>query len=156
MEIKEIKTTELEEKISHIDVSAQVLHADIKELAGELKMLIIQWPTEESKKHEDKEQSKVFASYSSSQLKDEEVVMPYVFSSTEEQEETLVDIDKWQLKITPAPIPEQKTHTLMSYIPPHKKFRASYIKKDKNYRLKYKTHKTVPNHNHHSKNKTKK
>ena len=57
-------------------------------------MLIIQRPTEESKKHVDKEQSKARAFYSSSQLKDEEVVTPYVFSSTEEQEETLVDIDK--------------------------------------------------------------
>ena len=94
MEIKEIKNIELEEKISDIDVSAQVLHADIKELAGELKMLIIQRPTEESKKHEDKEQSKVCPSYSSSQLKDEEAVTPYVFPCTKEQEETLVDIDK--------------------------------------------------------------
>ena len=42
MEIKEIKSTELEVKISDIDVSAQVLHEDIKELAGEFKMLIIQ------------------------------------------------------------------------------------------------------------------
>ena len=94
MEIKEIKTTKLEVKISGIDVSAQVLHEDIKELAGELKMLIIQRPTEESKKHEDKEQSKVCSSYSSSQLKDEEAVTPYVFPCTKEQEEILVDIDK--------------------------------------------------------------
>ena len=34
------------------------------------------------------------ASYSSSQLKDEEAVTPYVFPSMKEQEETLVDIDK--------------------------------------------------------------
>ena len=94
MEIKKIKTTELEAKISDIDMSVQVLHEDIKELAGELKMLIIQRPTEESKKHEDKEQSKVCASYSSSQLKDEEAVTPFVFPSTKEKEETLVDIDK--------------------------------------------------------------
>ena len=94
MESKEIKTTELEVKISDIDVSAQVLHEDIKELAGELKMLIIQWPTEESKKHVDKEQSKARVSYSSSQLKDEEAITPYVFSSMKDQEETLVDIDK--------------------------------------------------------------
>ena len=94
MEIKEIKTTELEVKISDIDVSAQVIHEDIKELAGELKMLIIQRPTEESKKHVDKEQSKACVSYSSSQLKDEEAITPYVFSSTKDQKETLVDIDK--------------------------------------------------------------
>ena len=94
MEIKEIKTTELEAKISDIDVSVQVLHEDIKELAGELKMLIIQRRTEESKKHLDKEKSKERVSYSSSQLKDEEAVKPYVFPRTKEQEETLVDIDK--------------------------------------------------------------
>ena len=54
----------------------------------------------------DKEQSEVHVSYSSSQLKDEEAVTPYVFSSTEEQEETLINIDKGQLKITHAPMPE--------------------------------------------------
>ena len=84
MEIKKIKTTELETKISDIDVSVQVLHEDIKELAEELKMLIIQRPTEEFKKHVDKEQSKARVSYSSSQLKDEEAITPYVFSSMEE------------------------------------------------------------------------
>ena len=94
------------------------------------------------------------ASYSSSQLKDEEAVMPYVFSSTEENEETLDDIDKGQLKITPTLMPEQKTHTLMPYTPPHRRFSASYVKKDKNHQLNYKTQKTMPNHNHRSKYKT--
>ena len=42
MEIKEIKTTELEEKISEIDVSTQVLHEDIKELLEEKKRLMKQ------------------------------------------------------------------------------------------------------------------
>ena len=73
----------------------------------------------------DKEQSNAHASYSLSHLKDKEGVMPYVFSSTEEHEENLVDIDKGQLKITPAPMPEQKTHTLMPYIPPHKRSKES-------------------------------
>ena len=89
----------------------------------------------------DNEQLEAHASYSSSKLKYEEAVTPYVCLSTEEQEETLDDIDKGQLKITPAPMPKQKTHTLVSYIPPHIRFRESYIKKDKNHRLKYKTQK---------------
>ena len=59
---------------------------------------------EESKKHVDKEQSEAHESYSSSQLKNEEAVMPYVFSSKQDKEETLVDIDKGQLKITLAPM----------------------------------------------------
>ena len=58
------------------------------------------------------------------------------------------------LTITLAPMPKQKTHTLMPYIPPHKRFGASYVKKDKNHCLKYKTQKTMPNHNHCSKYKT--
>ena len=37
MDIKEIKTTELEAKISDIDMSAQFLHEDIKEPVEELK-----------------------------------------------------------------------------------------------------------------------
>ena len=57
-------------------------------------MLIIQRPEEESKKHVDKKQFEAHASYSSSQLKDEEAVTPFVFPSTKEKEETLVDIDK--------------------------------------------------------------
>ena len=101
----------------------------------------------------DKEQLEAHASYSSSQLKDEEAVTPCVFSSTKEQEETLVDSDKGQLKITPAPMPEQKTHTLMPYIPPHGRSMESYVNNDKNHHLKYKTHKTMPNHNHCSKYK---
>ena len=44
----------------------------------------------------DKEQSEAHASYSSSPLKDEEVITPYVFSSTEAREESLIDIDKEQ------------------------------------------------------------
>ena len=42
-------------KISDIDMAAQVLHEDIKELVEELKMLIIQQPEEEPKKHANKE-----------------------------------------------------------------------------------------------------
>ena len=59
---------------------------------------------------------------------------------------TLVDIDKGQLKINHAPMPEQKKHTLMPYITLRGRFKASYIKKDKNHRLKYNTQKTMPNH----------
>ena len=55
MEIKEIKPTKLETKISDIDVAAQVLHEDIKYLVEELKMLVIQRPEEEPNKHADKE-----------------------------------------------------------------------------------------------------
>ena len=99
----------------------------------------------------DKEQSKAHASYSSSQLKDEEAVMPYLFSSIEEQEETLKDIDKGQLKITPAPSSEQKMHKMTSYISPHIRYKESYVNKDKNHKLKYKTQKTMHNHNHRSK-----
>ena len=55
LEIKEIKHTELETKISDINVAAQVLHEDIKDLVEELKMLIIQRLEEEPKKHADKE-----------------------------------------------------------------------------------------------------
>ena len=51
-------------------------------------------------------------------------------------------------------MPKRKTHTLVSYIPPHIRLRESYIKKEKNHRLKYKTQKTMPNHNHRSKYKT--
>ena len=68
----------------------------------------------------DKEQYEAHASYSSSQLKDEEVVMPYVFSSTEEKEETLVDIDKGQLKITPPPMPEKKPYINALHSPSRK------------------------------------
>ena len=53
-------------------------------------------------------------------------------------------------------MPEQKTNTLMPYIPPQERFRASYVKKDKNHHLKYKTQKTMPNHNHRLKYKTQK
>ena len=84
-------------------------------------MLIIQWPTEESKKHVGKEQSKARVSNSSSQLKDEEAIMAYVFPSTKEKEETLVNIDKWQLKITHAPMPKQKnTYIGFLHSPSHK------------------------------------
>ena len=55
LEIKEIKPTELEMKISNIDIATQVLHEYIKGLVKELKMLIIQRPEEEPKKHADKE-----------------------------------------------------------------------------------------------------
>ena len=54
-DIKEIKPIELEMKISDIDLATQVLHEDIKDLVDEVKMLIIQWPEEEPKKHADKE-----------------------------------------------------------------------------------------------------
>ena len=40
-ELEEIKNTELEAKISYINVVTQVLHEDIKELVEEMKMLII-------------------------------------------------------------------------------------------------------------------
>ena len=55
LEVKEIKPIELEAKIFDIGVALQVLHKDIKYLVEELKMLIIQWPEEEPKKHADKE-----------------------------------------------------------------------------------------------------
>ena len=42
----------------------------------------------------------------------------------------------------------------MSYIPTYRRFKASFIKKDKNHRLKYKTQKTMLNDNHYSKYKT--
>ena len=41
LDIKEIKPTKLETKISDIDVATQVLHEDIKDLIEELKMLVI-------------------------------------------------------------------------------------------------------------------
>ena len=64
-----------------IDVATQVLHEDIKELVEETKKLIIRRQEKNYKKHVDKEQSEAHASYSSSQLKDEEAVTPCVFSS---------------------------------------------------------------------------
>ena len=67
-------------------MATQILHEDIKELVEETKMLIIRRWEGESKNHVDKEQLEAHASYSSNQLKDEEVVKPYVFSSTEEKE----------------------------------------------------------------------
>ena len=54
-DIREIKPIEFEVKILDIDVAAQVLCEDIKELVEELKVLIIQWSEEEPKKHADKE-----------------------------------------------------------------------------------------------------
>ena len=65
-DIKEIKPTELEAKISNIDVATQVLHEDIKDLVEELKMLIIQRPEEEPKKHANKEKPGTHQSYPSS------------------------------------------------------------------------------------------
>ena len=56
--------------------------------------MIIRRKEEQSKNHVDNEQSEAHVSYSSSHFKDEEAVTPCVFSSTEEQEETLADIDK--------------------------------------------------------------
>ena len=50
-------------------MATQVLHEDIKELVEELKMLIIQRPEEESKKHVDKEKYEAHVAYSSSQSK---------------------------------------------------------------------------------------
>ena len=98
-------------------MATQVLHEDIKELVEETKKLIIQRQEEESKKHVDMEQSEAHVSYSSSQLKDEEEVTPYVFSSTEEQGETLVDIDQGKLKIILAPMPKQKhIHLCLTFL----------------------------------------
>jgi len=135
-------------------MAMQVLHEYIKELLEEMKILIIWRQKGESHKHLDKEQLEARASSCSTQLKDENTAMPYVSSSREELEESFDDMDKGQVKITLAPISEQKTHTLMPCIPPHRRFRESYVKKDKNHHLKYKTQKTMPNHNHCSKYKT--
>ena len=106
-------------------MATQVLHEDIKKLVEETKMLIIRRQEGEFKKHLDKEQSETHAYYPSTQLKYEKAITPYVSSSMEEQEETFDDIDKGQLKIIPALMPKQKTHTLMPYNPPNRRFKAS-------------------------------
>ena len=69
----------------------------------------------------DKEQSEAHASYSSSPLKDEEVITPYVFSSTEAREESLIDIDQEQNQYHSCTYARTKsTYTGFLHSPSHK------------------------------------
>ena len=70
-------------------------------------MLIIQWREEESKKHVDKENLEAHGSYPSSELKEEETFMPSKFSSKENKEDSLDDIDRVQPKTTLTPMTEE-------------------------------------------------